>query len=143
MTRRAGLALVVSATVFAPVGCFWSHGTTDVRAGDKRPGVAGVLGLVPSFGAGHRYAGEVRTANVLMVTEAVGMLSLMPRKGSRPVMDFSDGSWTLPEIGLLTVFGSVIYDASRAPSAARRHNQARRRFDGIITPVGGVGSIRF
>ncbi len=142
MRRRTRLAaaFLVSAALG---GCFGGYGTADVRPGDKSPSLARSLGLIPGFGAGHRYAGARKTANVLFLAEAAGIAlwGIALKEGVRIVPE--DGRWNAAEIGAVMIFGSALLDSLGAPAAARKYNQTRRRFDGIITPVGGAGVFKF
>jgi hypothetical protein len=125
-------------------GCFGGYGTSDVRPGDKSPRLAWSLGVIPGFGAGHRYAGARKTANVLFVTEVVGALFIAKAvRDDTPPEFSSEKGWGYAEFGIVMVLGSLLYDSLGAPAAARKYNRTRRRFDGIITPLGGVGTYTF
>lgn len=140
--RRTRLAVAFLASA-ALGGCFGGYGTADVRPGDKSPRLAWSLGVIPGLGAGHRYAGARKTANVLFLTEAAGiaLMGIALKEGARIVVD--DGRWNVAEIGAVMLFGSWLLDSLGAPTAARKYNRTRRRFDGIITPVGGAGVYKF
>ena len=141
-SRRHAAAVLLAAALG---GCFGGgYGTSDVRPGDRSPTLASALGALPGFGAGHRYAGDSRAANTLLVTEAASLLFML--RLAREAGDLhvaSDDRLSAGEIALTVFLGSWLYDISHAPSVARRHNQSRRRFDGILTPAGGVSVYRF
>ncbi len=102
-------------------------GGAPAAAGEKNPAVAGVLGLVPGFGAGYWYTGNRSKGTIFAVTDTVltvGMIAGWEEFGDH-LFDSSADTWgTIASVCLLARVGSGIYQCVDGIADANRVNRA-------------------
>jgi hypothetical protein len=103
----------------------------SVQSNKKSPTVALLLALVPGslvHGAGHFYAGKVKTGFILLGTEIVGMSLLAGGALSGlPGNVKEDRGEMMGFIGFSLFIGSWVYDIVESPSEVKKHNEALQR----------------
>ncbi|MCC7495781.1 MAG: hypothetical protein IT204_25745 [Fimbriimonadaceae bacterium] len=111
-------------------GCL-TTGTPPARAaGEKSPAVAGVLGLVPGFGAGYWYAGNQRKGTAFAITDAaltIGLVAGMDGTFDNLFEPESDSWATVAAVCFYARLGSALYqciDGATETSRANRRGTA-------------------
>jgi TM2 domain-containing membrane protein YozV len=103
----------------------------SVQSNKKSPTAALLLALVPGsvvHGAGHFYAGKVKTGFILLGTEIVGMSLLMGGALSALPGNVKENRGEMMGfIGFSLFLGSWIYDIVQSPSEVKKHNEGLQR----------------
>lgn len=123
---------------------------------NRSPLLAGLLGVVPSFGCGHFYAGDPKTGSVLLGLEAagfaVGAWAIMRSFFEVFLVIITLGEYEPSDTeeigdaavaGMIVVGGCILYDALHAPIVVGRKNRQAAGWSAGVGPFGAMVRYNF